>query len=215
MTTDRFSLSGTLILNVKSVYEVCVGVEVRPGWAINRYPDEKGKLKPIPVYRVEAFAAYVVAVAALEAFINETLLSDEAKEDFFPESPLWNQGTIEELESKTIRDKMLDLPRLLFGETFDTSKQPYQDADTLVVIRNTIVHYRIGRKPSRKIQDLVQRGIALPHKDFPWIARLASTEGARWAHNTVCAVVKNLLSYAPDSYESYMQFFAEDFQPID
>lgn len=72
-----------------------------------------------------------------------------------PDSPLSALEPLEELigdaaDRAKLVDKVLVVPKLLFGKTFSRGEQPYQDFVMLVDVRNDIVHYSMepGVTPS-------------------------------------------------------------------
>jgi len=72
-------------------------------------------------------AAVIIAVAALEAFINDAARG----------LPSWS----DEEDKVSIEKKWIVVPeRLAGGRTFDKGQQPYQDFHKLVALRNRLVH---------------------------------------------------------------------------
>ena len=185
------TVSGTLIGYVRRLYDraleyLASGHGVRRG--INGYTDS-------------ALPAYIITVAAVEAFLNEAFLSDWPRL-IFKESSLWSvpKRSLDKIE---LGLKLVLIPQLLFTKSFSRDSQPYQDFDLLIKIRNDFVHYKMKGKSPKYLQALDDRGISLvsPTKnseaDYAWPHKVSSSEGIRWAHNTACSVVQELVSFIP------------------
>jgi hypothetical protein len=147
-----------------------------------------------------AIPAYIVAVAAVEAFLNETCLAPSTKQ-IAGASPLWSIPE-DVLERMDLREKLILVPKMLFGRTFERGAPPFQDFATLVKVRNDMVHYRMISRLPKYLPDLEQKGVALiSHHaaingaDYDWPGKLQSTEGIRWAHNAACAVMVGLMGH--------------------
>jgi hypothetical protein len=142
-------------------------------------------------------------VAAVEAFVNESLLGQFAKIQC-KESGLWNisDDTIDRFD---IRTKLIIVPMLLFGNTFSRDAQPFQDFATLVRIRNDGIHFKMQLHAPKYVRDLSQRDIAITYDgikenvaDYDWPSKLSTTSGILWAHNTSCRVVQELVGFMSD-----------------
>lgn len=205
------TISGDFIYHVRSILQLSLD-DVKTG---------KGVRQGINGYSIHALPAYVSAVAAVEAFINEALLSQLPKM-VMKDSPLWNLPADWLEERLEIRIKLVLVSQLLFGKSFKRNAQPYQDMDLLVQIRNDLVHYKMGRQIPNYLGPLDNRGITLRSKgkvkesgaDFAWPHKLSCTEGVRWAHNTVCKTVAALLSFATNDCRKMMKHVASNFRPI-
>lgn len=149
-----------------------------------------------------ALAAYVLAVASVEAFINEVFVGPPvlARQGQTVAGPLDIEGDLEGLD---LRTKLVLLPQLAFGKTLSRDRQPYQDMAMLIKARNDLVHYKMRDRAPKYVAQLLQRGIALvPERDLcdpaghlfgaAWTRVISTVEGIRWAHNTACATVMAL-----------------------
>ena len=148
-------------------------------------------------HHIHALSAYPLALAAWEAFLNETCMSTPAQIDY-PNSLLWD--LMKQAENWSIEDKTILVPKLLLGNTFNESKQPYQDFKILVSIRNHIIHFRPEDAPVKKLRHLAERKITLIPPDdarYSWSLQLQSTEGVRWAINTIAKMVSGLTVMFP------------------
>jgi hypothetical protein len=204
------TISGTLISTVRKLYDLgcrqaLTGRVLREG--TNNYTDF-------------ALAAYVTAVAAVEAFVNESLLADVV-EWMTRGSPIWRlrRDWLEKLE---LRDKMILTTQLLFGHALDPSRQPLQDFVLLLKVRNQVVHYKTGAPP-RFLNEFVTRDIALgsqTKKAHPELAHvfawdMGCTEGIRWAHNTSCRMVHELVASIPIDETVYLERAATSITEIE
>jgi hypothetical protein len=200
MPYSSVTMSGTLIRNVRALYELGLRQQIAGNvlrYGINGYTDH-------------AFSAYIIAVAAVESFVNETLM-DQSAENRTCGSALWKlrRNWLERLE---LRDKMIILGQLLFGKSLDPSAQPLQDFNLLLKVRNECVHYKCGAPP-KFMEEFIRRDIALTSRirklnpetrlSQPWASDLSCTEGIRWAHNTCCKVVQVIVASIPVSEEQY------------
>ncbi len=171
-------------------------------------------------YSNHALPAYIMAVASVEAFINEVFLSQVYRMTI-RESPLMNLPK-DWTEKVELGVKLILVPQLLFGESFPRDAQPYQDMAMLIKIRNALVHYKMGSTPPKYIKPLEQRGIMLTSFGTKqgihtaWIHKLSCSEGIRWAHNTACETVKALITFIPEnSKEKFgIELSSTNFKPI-
>src|SRR6185295_19235654 len=92
-----------------------------------------------------ALPAYLSAVASIEAFISESLLSHLTLV-ICKDSPLCELGVEWIEDDLSLSNRLLVSTKLLFGWTLTKGKQPYQDFDMLVSVRNDIVHYKNDAK---------------------------------------------------------------------
>jgi len=167
---------------------------------------------------IEAYPAYITAVASVEAFLNEQLLSPIAQA-IYPKSCLW--GIHNRIDNLSIQTKTILVPQLLFGRSLDNSTQPAQDFGLLVRVRDDLVHYKMKQKAPKYLADLSQRRIALTSEqvhsggqDYAWPHKLSSTEGIRWAHNTACKVVHKVVECIPEPHKDVLGSLATNFQEI-
>jgi hypothetical protein len=155
-----------------------------------------------------ALPAYISAVAAIEAFLNEVFLSGSTP-------PGVNAPVLAEfrktLERIRLAEKLLLIPQLAFGNTLSTAQQPYQDMALLIQLRNELVHYKMGLKPPALVRSLAQRGLAVrvPVEQeaggpMPWVDRVGTVHGILWAHNIACATARAVIALAPPTTPDHM-----------
>lgn len=166
-----------------------------------------------------AFPAYFSAVAAVESFVNESLLGQFSKIQC-KESSLWDISN-DSIDRFDIRTKLIIVPKLLFGKTFSRKAQPFQDFSTLVRIRNDGIHFKMQLHAPKYVRDLSQRGIALTYDgikenvaDYDWPSKLSSTSGILWAYNISCRVVQELVSFMSEDEKKLLSGTVDDFQPL-
>jgi len=169
------------------------------------------------VFTQHAAPAYICAVAAVEAFINETVFGTAtfAKPAQSPLAML-DQDWVEKLE---LKHKLVIIPQLLFSCTFDRGGQPYQDMSILIRIRNDLVHYRMVGQTPGYIAHLQERRIVLatgkPSADYAWVHKLSCSEGIRWANNTTCRLVHAFAEMVPEGEAvPLLQTLANNFSEI-
>ena len=194
--TASTSLSQDFIRNVRHLYDQ----------ALDQLVSGKVIRQGINGYTWHAAPAFVSAVAAIEAFLNEATLGPSSKL-VLSDAPLWmlEKKWIQHLE---IRQKLMLVPYLLFNQTFRRDAQPYQDLDTLVRIRNDVVHYKMSGARPPYLADLQARKIALrspgPVDGLIWIHAISSSEAIRWANNTASRMVKALVDFMPEEERPHL-----------
>ena len=199
------TISPDLVFSVRSTLDLSFALAV------------KGSVRRIGInsYTPHAFAAYVASVASVEAFVNETFLGWVCRSSF-EGSALWDIPT-ETLEKTDLLLKLVLVSQLLFGKRFERGKQPLQDFALLCRIRNDIVHFKMQFREPKYVRNLCNRKIALvdePDEVGPWPHKLSSSEGIRWAHNTACAVVQQLVSFIPPGERDHLGHLATNFAHI-
>lgn len=162
----------------------------------------KGVRHGINGYTHHGYSAYVLAVASVEAFMNEAFLSVLPRM-MTKDSPLWKLENDWIEQKVTLNTKLILVPYLLFGETFARDIQPLQDMNLLIKVRNDLVHYRMPFTKPKYFKPLEDRRIILvahggEEADYPLASKLNCSEGIRWAHNTACETVKRLAEFAGD-----------------
>lgn len=169
-------------------------------------------------YTPHAYPAYVIAVASVEAFLNEAMLSPFSVFGFGL-TPL-DQFDKEVLERQDLLLKLQLLPQIAVGRTMPRDPQPFQDFQILVRLRNEIVHYKMFGPAPAVIKDLEQRGIVLPKPenaegaDYLWVQMISCTEGIRWANNTAYHVVHKLVEFVPQDRRDSITGLASNFVEI-
>lgn len=169
----------------------------------------------INCYTDHAGPAYMIACAAIEAFLNEMLYSSRI---FRPDVPFFGKAD-EWAEKIGLVDRVIRVPEFLYGKTFIKGKQPLQDFTLLVKLRNYFVHYKMEDDLQGIISELEKRKIALTPKPFhghpqtPFY-KLCSSEGIRWANNTTSKVANGLFQFMPKAQKQLFGDISEYFQEI-
>ena len=200
------TISGDLISHTREIMESAIR------YALNG----KGVKHGYNAFAPHAISAYIITVAAFEAFLNEILLSPFAR-NLYRDSSIWDLSS-DFIEKMELKAKTIILPKLLFGQSYSKNKQPFQDFSMLVRIRNDIVHYKMKGEP-KYVSTLVDKNVAMSAAkskedgDYPWPNKLSTTEGIRWANNTICKMVKELGTFIPEKkrfmYEGLSKNFVE------
>jgi hypothetical protein len=194
MYPQAVSISSDLIVHLRDLYAT----------AFNEVILRNGDSSTINGHTKLAIPAYIMAVAAIEAFINEMFLSPSGR-GFLSNAPQ-NAAFWEALENTSLTSKLAFIPQLFFGQAFEIGKQPYQDMKKLIRLRNELVHYKMAFKQPNCVRDLQQRKIVLNEGNNTWTHNVSSLEGIRWAHDTVCVTIQKLSSFA--SKETHPMMFA-------
>jgi len=199
------TISGDLIGHCRTLYELSLtqaltGKVLRHG---------------INAFSPHALPAYVVAVASIEAFISESLLSSLTL-TICKTSPLHELKT-EWIDKLELKQRLLVSTKLLFDWSLKKDAQPYQDFDLLVKIRNDITHYKNDGVLPKYIVPMKDRNIFMKHPgNFhnPWASDVSCTEGIIWAHNTACEVVIEIIKNAPKDVAEVIAWNSQNFTPI-
>jgi hypothetical protein len=191
------TISGQLIVSVRRTLLRCLDEYAKTA-ADKRRPVEGINCA---AHEEEALAAYVVAVAAVEAFINESCVAEYTK-ILTSDSAFWDLKE-EWREKLDLRQKLVIVPQLLYQQSFKRGQQPYEDMDKLIDIRNDLVHYKMRTGIPKSVDYLVHKKIPLSYPEeieaaISWPALLSCSEGVRWAHNTACRTAHALVSFVPD-----------------
>jgi hypothetical protein len=147
--------------------------------------------------------AYVSAASAIECFLNEKYLTPSAWK-LFEVTPL-ARFSRESILNMSIPTKVLLLSELGLQSRF-ANDSLFDDLSILVKMRNDIVHYKFDPKRPPYIERLVQKGYALPTStvfydlNYTWIGQINCSEGVRWAFNTACAVIREMIGITVDTF---------------
>jgi hypothetical protein len=169
-------------------------------------------------FSADALDAYILSVCMLDSFMSEAC--------FTPMLGLLDKHGVSHdlVERLDVRKKYFDIPKLLWGRTYDRGAQPYQDFDLLVEIRNHFVHYRVGpfgtaaklrrRLASRHL--LLDVPIAeMARASLAWPTDALNFRSAVWAHNTACDMIRSFYELAgEDASQPVMAMLAGDYPSI-
>ena len=173
----------------------------------------------------DAAVAVIMSVVAAECFLNELGESvctfDCMRDNEPPDSPAGELTSLYRLLDQVEKErgglllKFHLAAQALSGRTFDPGKNPFQDFQALVSVRNLLVHFRpndnfqydeqgrvTGNKHPRLVQQLQQRGLARrPKTDTieEWSSTLMTGELAVWACKTALEQVYAVISLLPPS----------------
>jgi hypothetical protein len=224
------TISGDLIYHVRKFYQSSLEEVAR------HYPDSealqirlvrhKSASSPPPAsFPVErgyetaaAIPGYILAVAAVEAFLNEAFLSAFASQ-LGAAIPMKDR---KRLERRPLAAKLIELSAAVFGKSLAPDQQPYKDMALVIGLRHELVHYRMEQTPPDVVKELTRRGLAAktipPDREdggiLPWAARVSTSEGLRWAYNTVCATVTAIIDLAPPQQGSTWLAYKYNFWQI-
>lgn len=147
---------------------------------------------------------------ALEAFINE--FADIAQAPLL--DPHYSTGAVKSVaallsgadsERFTVQLKY-DLALVaLTGRPFDRGNKPYQDFDTLIKVRNALVHLKAERweedspSPSPPFFQRLKPGIINP-LGVSWVTRISTRGFAKFCCNTTVDMVQSVLTAVPEGH---------------
>lgn len=110
---------------------------------------------------LHVLSAFVMAASSLEAFINETFLNANT---YFPKHEKALKAKWPKYEQKKVLDKFQLAMRLRAGQRMNSGTAVYQNADTLISMRNAVVHFKPEWSHEKRIQKKIEQRI---HKKFP------------------------------------------------
>ena len=154
----------------------------------------------------DALVAILFSAATLEAFVTELALMAQSDAALFGHKPLQSVAAVlneAEASRGSVRLKFLLAKVVLGGETYDKGSQPYQDFDTLLAIRDAIIHMKpeeITGEPHKLLQRLRAKDLCedgQPGVNASWLGQVSTRAVARWACNTVVAMVEPLKACLP------------------
>src|SRR5262245_2080548 len=91
-------------------------------------------------YGLQVPLVYALACCTLKYYINEFSAWNRLGLD----APL----PVDELQGLELRQKYILVPSLFRQKTFEKGAMPYKDFDVLVRLRNDVIHYKMGTRPS-------------------------------------------------------------------
>lgn len=148
----------------------------------------------------DALVAILFSAATLEAMAMELALLAERQTHLTPNSTLESLSAIlketEDARGST-RLKFLLAKAILTGATYVKGELPYQDFDTLLALRDSIVHLKPESmaNPIRVLKGLRAKEICaekVPNQLTSWLSDIGTRAVARWACNVVANMVDSL-----------------------
>jgi hypothetical protein len=169
-----------------------------------------------------------MGITALEAFINERIainmqtISNRIAMKLADSVEINNKKILEMLMEQDLVSKYRLMPILLWQKSFDESRSPFQDFVSLVSIRNDIIHYKMpfydeqSQKPkwARKLEE---KDILLPQPlqyCRIWTDEICTREGAKWAYNNCCKMMKQYANLADGIIKATCQEYVESFKEL-
>ena len=164
-----------------------------------------------------AGSAYILSVAAFESYINEAFFTSFNRPLPYY-SKLSSLGS-DWLEKLKILHKIKLISVLLFDKPFDTNNGTFQDFILLTRIRNDYVHFKMKDYCPKYIKPLEEREIAFPEHtpgkiDWSPYQKISTSEGIRWANNTVCKMATFLYKSVPSEFNMQSVALAKNFKSI-
>ncbi|HRH98626.1 MAG TPA: hypothetical protein PLB55_21970 [Prosthecobacter sp.] len=161
----------------------------------------------------------VFAAAAGEAFINEIaelcaqpVLDCSSRSAVLSEDLATMLDEVEKSRGSTLL-KLLVAMKTLSGKTFDKGANPYQDFATLMDLRNTIMHIKIDRIESVKVNEakvihpkiiskLQYHSVLVEFGDesnvcASWFYKVSTPAAARWACTTTANMARAIVEATP------------------
>jgi hypothetical protein len=180
--------------------------------ASEEYSEQNGPLAMSP----SATTALIMAVVAAEAFLNEFPEYIAMGQPPYLPPHLW--ATTDEMDACALALKQAEIERrslvdkvqiascALSGKKFSKGKAPLQDFQTLVNLRNEIVHLKPAwstqdHRARRLVSILQKRGLTVKHDagvDWSWFDVIQRPGVSDWACETVRQMLLALVDLCPD-----------------
>jgi hypothetical protein len=143
---------------------------------------------------LHVISAIVMAASSLEAFINEVFLNPDMH---LPQHQKALKTRWPKYEQKKVLDKFQLAMRLRTKKRMDSGVPIYQNADTLILMRNAVVHFKPEWSHEKKIQKKIEQRIhkkfslsPFAHGDSVFPDQCMSYGCARWCVETALAFVE-------------------------
>lgn len=155
------------------------------------------------IFSIQALSAFPLAIATWEALINELFTSSIVKDTYIDN----NLYEIIDLADKwELKRKTIEFPKFIFGRTFDTSNNLFNDFHNILQIRNNIIHFKhsLYEGPDKSLKELRQKGISYPKPSdahCPWHMEISTTEAIKFCVNTVSQMVITLSDLETEYYK--------------
>ena len=148
---------------------------------------------PLDEITLHVISAIVMAASSLEAFINEVFLNANI---YLPQYDKVLKARWPKYEQKKVLDKFQLAMRLRTKKRMDSGVSIYQNADTLILMRNAVVHFKPEwsheKRIQKRIEQCIQKKFALSpfaHGDSVFPDQCMSYGCARWCVETALAFV--------------------------
>lgn len=186
------------------------------GYAVHAYLKIGDKVPELEGGHGDAMATIVFSATAAEVFINEVgalAVQDvkrlDSRDDITLFVKMWN-----ELGARTsAKAKFILAKTILTNEPYDQQAPPFQDYATLLTLRDELLHMPkpeatyvdeglIKTKPWQFVEEKLGSRNLLADCDPAgkgWLYRCTTKAMARWACETIEAVVKSLIQTMPQS----------------
>jgi hypothetical protein len=155
-----------------------------------------------------ALPAYVIAVDAIEAFLNEKFIVQSRH--LIKDAPLWKLSKTQhrKLAKKSLIERLTLVPDLLIGKTLLPNNSALHAMRRLIDVRNDLVHYDMEKEWPEYIEIFLKEKIGLstlePNAFEPWPEILSTSEGIRWANNTASEMAHALYQLLPEDYQKFL-----------
>lgn len=140
---------------------------------------------------LHVLSSITMAASSLEAFINETFLNANT---YFPKHEKALKAKWPKYEQKKVLDKFQLAMRLRTKQRMDSGVTVYQNTETLLLMRNAVVHFKPEWSHEKKIQKKIEKRIhrkfslsLFAHGDSVFPDQCMSYGCARWSVETALA----------------------------
>lgn len=187
-----------------------------------------------------SLVAVVFSALATEAFVNEIPeFAEQSTDQSDWVKNLAALGKKVEESNGQITLKVAVMFIVLTGQTYDASRQPFQDFETLVRLRNELAHIKpvdiferdtngvITNSPRRILSRLPAHILATPPREdnednvgqnvpLPLTGYVSTPAAAKWACNTLAHLVEAIVASMPSSqFKATMESYSSQFfQPL-
>lgn len=147
--------------------------------------------------------SFVMATAVWESFLNETFMADHISH-IYRNNILYDIQ--DECEKWNILTKTVMYPKFLFGRRFNKSTELYSRLNSMIQIRNNIVHFKYSayEGPEKPLKNLRALNVSYEKSlgiECPWHLEISSTECIRFCVNVINELVTEIAKLADDEHK--------------
>jgi hypothetical protein len=167
-------------------------------------------------FTTHALAAFILTVSVWESLLDWSFFSVWTRIYFGDVAADRCSKSRKRTKGLSILEKTYEIPLIAFDRSFDKTKSPYFELETLVRIRNHIVHEQQGRVPENEIDVLRESGCLLwegkppihPLDERSWQQDICTLESIRWCLNLLPNIVAELANLSGHEGTHHLKTFA-------
>lgn len=156
------------------------------------YYKHDNKISELNAFTPSALIFFPMAVNVWESIINEVFLSWKTERNF-KDNPTIH--LFDEIEWWTLEKKTTKLTKCFLEKNFDTNTKVYKKFQSILKIRNDIVHYKLKEYPAKRLKPLIEFGVIDKVSKGSWYFNLCSTNCMLFCLDTIYEMMVELDKY--------------------